>query len=656
MAFQVSPGVQVNEVDLTNVVPAVATSIGAIAGHFTTGPVSEITAIGSEQELVEIFGKPTSDNYETWFTAANFLQYSNALRVVRADMAGSKNATADGTGLQINNDEVYDSNYAGGQGTVGEWAAKFPGSYGNALAVSICTNATAYEQTVTSLTDDAAAAAGDTTITVDDGTEFNVGDIVYFQEADGTQYEVTAIATNDLTIRQLDDPNGGGLKSAIADDTAIRRRWRFYDLFDGAPGTSPWAADKNVSADEMHVVVYDATGGITGYDNDLAGQRGTSVIETFGFVSQAASARTPQGSTNFYANVVNTGSNYVRWMDHAASLTNAGTDVASGGSYASTAGAAGVVTDTLTGGTDGTASPLAPTVGELDIAYEVMGDPDTVDINLVLGGQSPAATNGITHATNMIDLCERRKDCVAFISPRRADVVGVTTGVAQTNNVKGFFDNLASSSYAVFDSGYKYMYDKYSDVYRYVPLNGDIAGLAANTDNVADPWFSPAGYNRGQIRGAVKLAFNPTKAQRDILYPARINPVCTFPGQGTVLFGDKTALSRPSAFDRINVRRLFLVLEKAIATAAKFQLFEFNDEFTRAQFVNLVEPFLRDVQGRRGITDFSVVADETNNTGEVIDRNEFVGDIFIKPARSINFIRLNFIAVRTGVSFSEIGG
>ena len=293
---------------------------------------------------------------------------------------------------------------------------------------------------------------------------------------------------------------------------------------------------------------------------------------------------------------------------------------------------------------------------ELDIAYEVMSDPDTIDINLVMAGSSPASTNGITHATNIIDLCERRKDCVGFISPRRADVVGVTTGIAQTNNVKGFFDNLASSSYAVFDSGYKYMYDKYNDVYRYVPLNGDIAGLAANTDNVADPWFSPAGYNRGQIRGAVKLAYNPTKAQRDIIYPARINPVCTFPGQGTVLFGDKTALARPSAFDRINVRRLFLVLEKAIATAAKFQLFEFNDEFTRAQFVNLVEPFLRDVQGRRGITDFSVVADETNNTGEVIDRNEFVGDIYIKPARSINFITLNFIAVRTGVSFSEIGG
>ena len=669
MAFQVSPGVQVKEVDLTNVVPAVATSIGAVAGHFTQGPVAEVVSIGSEQELVEIFGKPTSANYETWFSSANFLQYSNALRVVRADMNGSLNATANGSGLKINNDDVYDANFASGQGAVGEWAAKFPGSYGNALGVSVCANATGFEQNfagsagtlgVTTGT----PAAGATVVGVDNGggsagdggAAFNVGDIVYFQEADGQQYEVVSIAVDNLTIRQLDDPNGGGLKSALTAATNVRRRWRFYDQVDAAPGTSPYAADRGLVSDEMHVVVFDKTGGITGFDNDLAGQRGASVLEVFPFVSQASSARTPQGTSNFYANVVNIGSAYVRWMDHDGTLSNAGTDPASGTTFASSAGKGGILNDALGGGADGSASPLAPTVGELDIAYNLMSDADTIDINLVIGGQTPAGTNGVTHATNLIDLVEARKDCVAFISPRSADVVGVTTGAAQTSNVKDFFDNLASSSYAVFDSGYKYMYDKYNDVYRYVPLNGDIAGLAANTDNVADPWFSPAGYNRGQIRGAVKLAFNPTKAERDILYPARINPVCTFPGQGTVLFGDKTALSRPSAFDRINVRRLFLVLEKAIATAAKFQLFEFNDEFTQAQFKNLVEPFLRDVQGRRGITDFSVVADGTNNTGEVIDRNEFVGDIYVKPARSINYIRLNFIAVRTGVAFSEIGG
>ena len=291
----------------------------------------------------------------------------------------------------------------------------------------------------------------------------------------------------------------------------------------------------------------------------------------------------------------------------------------------------------------------------------MFGDTESVDINLVLGGpgHDGVATDNSefdTHGTMIIDLVERRRDCVAFISPRRGAVVDVANVNTQTSNVKTGFDLLPSSSYAVFDSGYKQMFDKYNDVFRFVPLNGDIAGLCAFTDRVADSFFSPAGFNRGNIRGAIKLAYNPQQADRDILYRARINPVVNFPGQGVVLFGDKTALTKPSAFDRINVRRLFLLLEKAIATASKFQLFEFNDEFTRAQFRNLVEPFLRDIQGRRGITDFSVVCDATNNTGEVIDRNEFVADIFIKPARSINFITLNFIATRTGVAFSEVGG
>ena len=666
MAFQVSPGVLVKEIDLTNVVPAVATSIGAIAAGFSKGPVEQIIPIGSEQELVETFGKPNSNNFENWFTAANFLQYTNGLRVVRADTA-AVNATGNGAGLKIKNDNDYENNYADGSGSVGDFASKYPGTWGNALGVSVCSNATAYEQHIgTSNQTTGEDAAGSTVIGVDDGTAFTVGDIISFSSADassdatafahlagdeGNQYEITAIATHDLTVRLLDDVNGNGVKAVIPDNTFIRRRWKFYDLFDAAPGTSTWAAGVGASSDEMHVVVHDVTNAISGFDSDVAGQRTLAVLETFAFVSQAAGAKTAQGGTNFYANKINVGSRYVWWMDHNGSLTNAGTNLTSGNAYASTAGDAGVLNTLLTGGTDDN-----PTIGELDISYQLFADTETVDVNLVMAGTCPAGTDGVTHATMIMDLCEARKDVVGFISPRRADVVGVTTGAAQTTNVKGFFDNLASSSYAVFDSGYKYMYDKYSDVYRHVPLNGDIAGLAANTDNVADPWFSPAGYNRGQIRGAVKLAFNPTKAQRDILYPARVNPVCTFPGQGTVLFGDKTALSRPSAFDRINVRRLFIVLEKAIATAAKFQLFEFNDAFTQAQFKNLVEPFLRDVQGRRGITDFSVVADETNNTGEVIDRNEFVADIYIKPARSINFITLNFIAVRTGVAFSEVGG
>ena len=679
MAFQVSPGVLVKEIDLTNIVPAVSTSIGAMAGNFSKGPVGEVTAISSEQELEKVFGTPDSNNFETWFTAANFLQYGNALRVVRAEMAGMKNAAV-GTAVLIKNDTDYEDNYfnnGAGSASQGEWVAKFPGLEGNALGVDICANAGAFEESFTGNAGTAGVttgtpAAGATVVGIDNGggsagaggAKFNVGDIVHFGEADGQEYEITLIQTDNIHIRQLDNPNGGGLKSALTAATNVRRRWKFYDQVDAAPGTSTWGTSKNITNDEIHVVVYDKTGEITGYDADVAGGRTSSVIEVYSFVSQASDARTAQGGTNYYVNVINTASQYVRWTDHDASLTDAGesstTAIASSSStFASGTGKAGIVSSALSGGVQTTNSDSKPTVGELDTAYQFFADSATVDINLVMAGSTEvgsAGADGATHATNVIDLVEARKDCICFISPTRTDVVSVPSAITQTNNVKGFFDGLASSSYAVFDSGYKYMYDRYNDVYRFVPLNGDVAGLAAYTDQVADAWFSPAGLNRGQIRGAIKLAYNPNKAQRDILYPARINPVISEAGQGTFLFGDKTALSRPSAFDRINVRRLFLVLEKAIANAAKFQLFEFNDEFTRAQFKNLIEPFLRDVQGRRGITDFKVICDETNNTGEVVDRNEFIGDIFIKPARSINFITLNFVAVRTGVEFSEIAG
>ena len=430
-------------------------------------------------------------------------------------------------------------------------------------------------------------------------------------------------------------------------------------MFDSAPGTSTYATGKGVTNDEMHIVVFDRTGDISGFRTETAGERTNAVLETYAFVSQHPNAKTPQGGTNYYPDVIFKQSSLVYWLDHSSSKLGAGGGnqaYATGGSVSGQPKGGGSSVDTFGFNLSGGADDYAVTVGELDSAYEEFADAETVDVNLIMGGTTPAGANGTTHATNLIDLAEARKDVVVFISPRREDVVNIANSTTQTANVKNFFDGLSSSSYAVFDSGYKYQFDKFNDVFRFVPLNGDIAGLCANTDTVADPFFSPGGFNRGQIRGAVKLAFNPTKAQRDILYPARINPVVSFPDQGTVLFGDKTALSKPSAFDRINVRRLFILLEKAIATAAKFQLFEFNDEFTRAQFRNLVEPFLRDIQGRRGITDFSVVADGTNNTGEVIDRNEFVADIFIKPARSINFIQLNFIAVRTGVAFSEIGG
>jgi hypothetical protein len=385
----------------------------------------------------------------------------------------------------------------------------------------------------------------------------------------------------------------------------------------------------------MHIVVVDEDGGITGTSGE--------VLEVYDSVSKGSDAKTAQGDTNYYVDVLYNQSEYIYWMDHVATGSNWGSAVAGITFTALSA----PFTRSLASGADGSAVSTA----ELKTAYEKYNDADTVDVNLIIAGKGNA-----THIDNLITIAENRKDAIVFVSPERSDVVNVTNSTTQTTNVKGFFDSIRSSSYAVFDSGYKYTYDKYNDVFRYVPLNGDIAGLAARTDLIADSWFSPAGFNRGVIRGAVKLSYNPTQGQRDELYRARVNPVVTLPGQGTLLFGDKTGLSTPSAFDRINVRRLFITLEKAISTASKFQLFEFNDEFTRAQFRNIVEPFLRDVQGRRGVTDFRVVCDSSNNTANVIDSNEFRADIFVKPNRSINFIQLQFVATRSGAAFEEVVG
>ena len=669
MSFLVSPGVHVREIDLTNVIPSVNTTIGAVAGAFEKGPVSSVTSISSEEELVEIFGKPssTSNQFESWFSASNFLQYSNHIKVVRCESA-VLNAGAN-SGILIRDEDHYEASFSTGQGSHGEWTARTAGTWGNSIGVQICATATSFEQVLSgsnlTVGED---AAGATTLEVDDadlsGNAFNVGDLIsFFSDSSGTvpvdkfnEYDVVSISSDTLTIRLKDDPNGAGLQNTIPDNSYIRRKWKYHDLFANAPGTSQWATDNSRgSGDEMHVVVYDTTGDITGYDADVAGQRGSSVIETFASMSKSSVARTAQGNSNYYADVIFRESNFIYWTDHISAGSNWGTDTTT--TYTSVIP---ITIDSLTGGT----TDHAVTAGELELAYDKFADTETHDINLVVGGKGggagdTAATQD-THVTMITALVDSRKDCVGFVSPYRSATVGVASSAATSaravNNVKTAFDLCPASSYMVFDSTYKYMYDKYNDVYRYVPMNGDTAGLCANTDAVADPWFSPAGYNRGNVRGAIKLSLNPKKADRDILYQARVNPVVNFPGQGVVLFGDKTSLAKPSAFDRINVRRLFLVLEKAIATAAKFMLFEFNDEFTRAQFRNLVEPFLRDVQGRRGISDFKVVCDSTNNTGEVIDRNEFIGDIFIKPARSINFITLNFVAVRTGVSFSEVGG
>jgi len=658
MAFQVSPGVLVQEKDLTRVIPAVSTSIGAIAGDFRKGPLDEVVAISSEQELVETFGKPDSSNFEYFFTAANFLQYSNALRVVRTSNTSISNANTSGSTVLISNNEDYQSNYSTGQGVVGSWAARTAGAWGNNLSVSVCESAAAFETLVATTVNDASTATGDTEIILTDSSDIIVGDIVSFSTTaatsdytDGHEYRVTANDSGTDTITIVRKESGSnGLHAAITDGVNVRRRWRYYDFVDGAPGTSPYASARGGSNDEMHIVVIDEDGGVSGTVGE--------VIETYSKVSKGADAKTSEGGVNYYPDVVFNRSAYIFWMDHSTlGATNGfGSNVVSK-DFNSTSAITATVTASLSAGSDGSAT----TAGQLKTAYEKFIDSDTVDVGLIIGGKTPNETigtpgDGKNHINDLLQIAEDRKDAIAFVSPPRNHVVDITNTTTITNNIINFYEDINSSSYVVFDSGYKYMYDRYSDVYRYVPLNGDMAGLAARTDLTADAWYSPAGFNRGQVRGVVKLAYNPTKAQRDQLYPKRVNPVTFFPGQGTVLFGDKTGLSAPSAFDRINVRRLFIVLEKAIATASKFQLFEFNDEFTRANFRNIVEPFLREVQGRRGITDFLVVCDETNNTGEVIDRNEFIAEIFIKPARSINFITLSFIATRTGVSFDEVAG
>ncbi len=561
MAFQVSPGVQVKEIDLTNVVPAVSTSIGGIAGAFNWGPVEQITMVSSEKELASIFGTPDDNTFKYFMSAAAFLKYGNSLKVVRV-ASGHLNATAGGSGILIKNRDHLEDITTSGQGA---FAAKYPGVLGNSLEVIVC-------------------------------------------PASSTAWANFSESYNGTTVN-------------------------FASGFDSRPGTSTYADSLGSSNDEMHIVVVDRDGVWTGTPG--------TVLEKFAGVSQASDARKQDGTSNYYVDVINGSSQYVWSIDHPAGLTNAGSAVTSTSAYTTTAT---TLQFTLAGGADDN----NPTDGELLTGFTLFADAETVDVNLLVGGDA-----SVTLANNLIAIAEARKDVVLFLSPPISATVGSLTPV---DDVVEHFDQLTSTSYAVADSTALKVYDKYKDTFRWISAAGHVAGLCAKTDQVADAWWSPAGYNRGQLLGITKVALNPKKADRDTLYKARINPIVSFPGEGTVLFGDKTMLAKPSAFDRINVRRLFIVLEKAVATASKYQLFEFNDEFTRAMFKNMVEPFLRDVKGRRGITDFLVVCDSTNNTGEVVDRNEFVADIYIKPARSINYISLNFIATRTGVDFAEIVG
>lgn len=695
MAFQVSPGINVSEVDLTAGAQQVSVSDAAFAGPFSWGPALEATNIGSEDDLVKTFGKPTSNNYAYWFSAQSFLAYSNLLHVVRAISAGALNSTVDakalsGTvdanvalhgfksnagftttglvvgqklkisgvtytvnsvsnstafttvettnaevgvavasyGLLIKNSTHYDATYSSGIAGYGAWAAKYVGDLGNALKVSICTSANAFAQG--SLAGTIATTAGSNVVT-GVGTSFNtvltVGD---YLDVNGMQLQVASITNSTQVILATN-----ALKTTAA-TSAWSREWEYADLFDGAPGTSDWATDRAGSLDEMHVVVVDKTGKFTG----TAG----TVLERYAFLSKAGDAKNANGENNYYKDVLNRQSAYIWW------LTAPGTNNSNFG-----LDAAGVTfgvdslpeTKTLIGGQTDNANIQD---ADIETGYDLFKNADQIDISLVITGPVSAAV-----ASYIIqNVCESRADCMAFVSPTSSSVVN--NPGSEVTSIVSFRNSLPSSSYAALDSNWKYTYDKYNDKFRWVPCNGDIAGIAARSDSATDPWFSPAGFNRGNLKNVVKLAWNPKQVDRDDLYKAGVNPIVTFPGQGTILYGDKTLLSRPSAFDRINVRRLFIVIEKTISRLARTQLFEFNDEFTRTQFRNIVEPYLRDVKARRGITDYRVICDDSNNTDEVVQENRFIGDIYVKPARSINFIQLNFVAVRNGVSFQEVTG
>ena len=724
----VSPGVKVREVDLTvGRIDSISDQTGAICGPFSQGPVLEPILVENEQELLSLFGKPISSDrqYEYWYTAANYLQYGGILRVGRIDGANLKNANVGAVGvaststLKIKSYEDYKNNYESTSSY--RLAARNPGSWANGLKVAVIdgaadqiltvgaavTSGVSVGLAVTQATSSVVAGVGTTSINdgylqgIITGIGVSTIDVKVLNRvsAAGTVFPVTyteggayAFVVGAATSTgQFGVPGTAGVSistdastlaapatglSMVADVDA-RDDWydnQYIQLDNGQvlwksvaekPGTSGFSAARNSENDQLHVVVVDDQGSISG-------NAGT-ILEKHAFLSKATDAVNSLGSQVYYKDYIADNSNYL-----FVGIATGNGSIASGIQTAFTAtstsnvwgtktqgvtfNVAGNVLYTLAAGKDysGTNSEggYTTTLGDVIGGYELFENEAEYSVNFLLNGPGIGTDKqgSQAKANKLIAIAESRKDCIAVISPDRSSVVDVTSSKQQTDNVVQFFDALTSSSYAVFDSGYKYQFDRFNNTFRYMPLNGDIAGLMARTSQEQFPWFSPAGAQRGSILNTVKLAYNPSKVQRDTLYTRRVNPVIFSPGGGFLLFGDKTALSFASAFDRINVRRLFLTLEQTIEVAARTQLFEFNDDITRANFRNIVEPYLRDVQAKRGITDFVVICDDTNNTPDVIDANEFKADIFIKPARSINFIGLTFVATRTGVAFEEVVG
>ena len=643
MASQSSPGIIVQERDFTNSrLQETSTNVGAIAGPFTKGEVGVAKLITNEKELVATFGTPTGDNYEFWFTASEFLNYGGNLQVARISSSSAgylTNANAtDAASVTINNLADYEANFEGSSQAY-EFASKTPGTWGNALqVVSI-------------------DAGADQILTLANGVAFSQGDVITDGSATGLVYEDNTSDTTKVAV-VLDAGSAKFVKGGTVSTENVDAVTSWYDeqyavaglikwsAIAPRPGTSPYAADRSGANDEIHFAVIDETGGVTGTAN--------TILEKILFVSKAPGAKTTEGEGNFFKNVIKGRSKYVyvtAYEDTAVYTPASGVDISDSATAASIFKLYGPKSYSLGGGTDYQNYNVG---NETQTYLDVFSDTETMLIDYILTGPSSLAK-----ANTLINLSNTRKDCITLVSPQKSDVLGsgASTSAAQTENVVDFFEAISdSSSYAVFSNNYKYIYDRFNDSYRWIPCDADVAGLCVNAADTAEAWFSPAGFNRGNLRNAIKIAFNPNQAQRDELYGKRVNPIVSFPGQGIVLFGDKTALRSPSAFDRINVRRLFLILERTIKDFSKSVLFELNDTTTRNNFATQVNNYMRDIQARRGMTDFLVVADESNNTADVIDRNEFVADIYIKPSRSINFITLTFVATRTGVSFDEVVG
>jgi len=636
MAFSVSPSVIVREVDASAAVPAIATAPAAIAGDFNWGPTNEAILITSESNLVARFGKPDDSNFETFFAAADYLSYANALYVSRASRGGTEAiSSADipdpaNNELTISVDAGFSAKYEGALGNNIQVAYVKGGSFSasvldagdipNSYEATPGDSNTLTSQSIDYLTSDfdfRVVPANRITETIEVGDVLRIGndsagyqDFVVSSFAEG---EVLNQANNQITdyyTYQIDVTGKYTLGELAYGSVKIEKKFKYHALFNNEPS----------SAEHMHVVVVDEDGGISG----TAGY----ILETYSDLSEDSSASLSDGRTNYYQDVINNGS---AWIKTANTIHLEATEY----SY-----------ETLAGGSDGGTA----TLGQTALAWDVFKNTNEIDISFAIVGKSDDAATIPNYVIS--NIADYRKDVVAFVSPSKEAVVDTLVTETKMTNIVAFRNKLQNSSYWFLDSGYKYRYDKYNDTYRWVPLNGDTAGLAARVE----PYESPAGFRKGVIKNVVKLAFNPNKPQRDVLYSSDINPVMSQVGQGIILFGDKTGLGLPSAFDRLNVRRLFIAVEKAIANAAQSFLFELNDEFTQTQFKNIVDPFLREIQGRRGITDFRVVSDGTVNTAEVIDANQFRANIFIKPARSINVIELTFVATRTGIEFDEIVG